>query len=294
MINNTFDGQYKLLIQNVLENGNIRVVRSGGNTTSIHGQMIKHDLSSGFPLTTLRLIPFRLIASELEWSLKGKTDKRWLQERNNHIWNKWANPEKAAYGTDAASIDRMRNENDLGPLYGFQWRHFGAEYIDCDTDYSGKGFDQIKFILDRQYKKPFSKNLLVSSWNPSQIGQMSIPPCPFSFQIIRHGDKLNLSFFQRSVDAMIGLPFDFALYALLLHLFCLQTKLKEGSVVGFFNNVEIFEQHINSAKEIVDRQSNILPIIKTEKFERLDDWTYTDTSLENYNACPAMKLEVNT
>ncbi len=290
---NNFDRQYKKLIATVLQKGTERIVKAGAKTLSIHGEMIKHDLSEGFPLTTLRKIPFRLIASELEWILKGRTDKKWLQERDNHIWDHWANPQKAAYAVDPASIENMSKEDDLGPIYGFQWRHFGAEYENHNTDYLGRGFDQIQFVLDRMHRKPFSKNLLVSSWNPIQLDQMSIPPCSFSFQIIRHGDNLNLSFYQRSVDAMLGLPFDFASYTLLLHLFSLEAQLKPGSVVGFFNNVEIFEQHTDTARELINRESKHLPSLKTDKFTSINDWVYTDTVVENYDPNPGIAIKVN-
>jgi len=291
---NSFDEQYILLIKKVLSEGDERITRSGAGTTSIFGQMIKHDMSNGFPLTTLRNIPFRLVASELKWTLDGKTDKKSLNEYDNHIWDKFCNPKFVKdFKPNQETYDLMKNQNDLGPIYGFQWRHFGAEYIGSDSDYSGQGFDQIKDLVEKLSKRVDSKRFVVTNWNPKDVPEMAVPSCPCMFQIIRHGEKLNLSFFQRSTDCMVGFPFDFAFHALLLHLFCLQTGLKEGSVVGFFNNIEIFSQHIEGAKELVKRESKKLGELKTENFKDIFDWKFTDTQLVGYEPNDRMKFEVN-
>jgi len=293
-LNNNFDAQYISLIKSVLTDGSERTTRSGAGTISIHGQMIRHDMSSGFPLTTLRTIPFRLIASELEWTLKGKTDKKSLNEYDNHIWDKFCNPKYVKdFKNNKETYDLMLNQNDLGPIYGFQWRHFGAEYVGCGADYSGKGFDQIKNLVDMLDKNMYSKRLLVTNWNPKDVPEMAVPSCPCMFQLIRHGDKLNLSFFQRSADCIIGLPFDFAFYALLLHLFCLQTGLKEGTIVGFFNNVEIFDKHIEGAKEIIKRKPKNLGTVKTKNFKDIFNWNFKDSILLGYEPNESLKFEVN-
>ncbi len=291
---NNFDKQYKLLINSVLAEGFGRTTRSGAGTLSIHGQMIKHDMSEGFPLTTLRSVPFRLIASELEWTLRGKTDKRSLNELDNHIWDKFCNPKFVKnFKNNQETYDLMSAENDLGPIYGFQWRHFGADYDGPDTDYSTKGFDQVQNLIDMLNKNTFSKRLLVTSWNPKDVPEMAVPSCPCMFQLIRHGDKLNLSFFQRSTDCMVGLPFDFALHALLLHLFSLQTGLQAGSVVGFFNNVEIFNQHIDGAKELIKKTAKKLGTLETKEFNSILNWKFSDTQLLGYEPNESMKFEVN-
>lgn len=291
---NNFDRQYKSLINSVLTEGSERITRSGASTISIHGHMIKHDMSEGFPLTTLRSIPFRLIASELDWTLKGKTDKKSLNELDNHIWDKFCNPKFIDnFQKDQETYDRMFHENDLGPIYGFQWRHFGADYIGPDTDYSHQGFDQIQNLIEMLKKNTFSKRLIVTNWNPKDVPEMAVPSCPCMFQLIRHDDKLNLSFFQRSVDCIVGLPFDFALYALLLHLFALQTGLRAGSVVGFFNNIEIFNQHIDGAKELIEKVPKKLGTIETANFTDILNWKFTDTQLLGYTPNDQMKFEVN-
>jgi thymidylate synthase len=289
---NSFDHSYKALIGRVLDRGVLRTNRTGFPNRCIFGETISHDLSEGFPLTTLRNIPIRLIASELDFYLKGLTDKRWLQERDNHIWDKFANSQKVKYGRDAEERAKMELENDLGPIYGFQWRHFGAEYRGSECDYTGEGIDQIKRIIERIKRHPDSKSLVVSGWNPAQIEQMAVPLCPFAFQIIRFGDQLNLSFFQRSIDCMVGLPFDFAQYALLLHLLALETNLKPGKVIGFFTNVEIFSSHEEGARELLTRDIYPLPMLRVKDFKGLDEWSYTDVVLENYQSNDRLKFEV--
>jgi thymidylate synthase len=291
---NKFDKQYLSIIKSVLEEGTERITRSGAGTISIHGQMIKHDISQGFPLTTLRSIPFRLIASELEWTLKGKTDKKSLNEMGNHIWDKFCNPKYVKnFKNDQETYDLMYKENDLGPIYGFQWRHFGAEYVGPDAEYNNQGFDQMQNLIDMLNKNTYSKRLIITNWNPKDIPEMAVPCCPCMIQLIRHGDKLNLSFFQRSVDCILGLPFDFAFHALLLHLLALQTGLQAGSVVGFFNNIEIFNQHIEGAKEILKRKPNELGTLNTKDFKDIFNWKFTDTELLNYKPNSSLKFEVN-
>lgn len=291
---NEFDPQYLSLIRRVLTKGDKRITRSGAGTRSIHGEMIKHNLSKGFPLTTLRAIPFRLVSTELEWTLRGETDKKSLQALNNHIWDKFCNPTHIKkFKNDQATYDRMLNDNDLGPIYGFQWRHFGAKYTGPNSRYNNLGFDQIKATIKMLKNNSFSKRMLVTNWNPIQIPEMAVPSCPVVFQLIRHGKRLNLSFFQRSADAMIGLPFDFAFYALLLHLFALEAKLEPGDVVGFFNNVEIFDKHHSAARAIAKRKARNLGKLKIRNFKGIFKWKHSDTQLIGYKSNKPMKLEVN-
>ncbi|MCX6719287.1 MAG: thymidylate synthase [Candidatus Taylorbacteria bacterium] len=293
MINN-FDLKYSDLIKLVLTTGSERITRSGANTLSIHGQMIRHDMSEGFPLTTLRSIPFRLIASEVEWTLKGKTDKKSLNELNNHVWDKFCNPKFVKnFNNDKETYNLMLKENDLGPIYGFQWRHFGADYKSWDSDYVTQGFDQISNLSKMLKNNSFSKRLLVTNWNPKDVPEMAVPSCPCMFQLIRHGDKLNLSFFQRSADCIIGLPFDFAFHALLLHLYAKQSGLNAGSVVGFFNNLEIFNKHKEGAVELARRTATSLPRIETSSFGDILEWKHNDSKLIGYQPNESMKFEVN-
>ena len=139
---------YLDIVKKVIDNGVKVDTRTGIKAYTIAGAIFEHDMSKGFPLLTTKKVPFRLISSELEFFIKGITDKKWMQDNNNHIWDEWAKPQLAPYGHDEESKKKMLEERDLGPIYGFQWRHFNAPYEKYDTDYSGKGIDQLKNIVE--------------------------------------------------------------------------------------------------------------------------------------------------
>lgn len=285
---------YLDIVKNILDNGVMKQNRTGIKTLAVAGAMFKHDMSEGFPLLTTKKMPFKCIASELEFFIKGITDKKWLQERRNFIWNEWANPEKAPYGHDEESKKKMMEERDLGPVYGFQWRHFGADYDNFDSDYEGKGVDQLKYVVDTLKNNPSDRRMLVSAWNPTAKPKMALPPCHYAFQVTVIGEKINLLWNQRSVDTMLGLPFNIASYALLLHLLAKESGLEEGMLVGFLGDVHIYENHIEGAKEQVSRDHSkfSLPKIKTENFTSIFDWEYDDTKVEGYESYPKIKFDI--
>lgn len=146
----------------------------------------------------MRKLPFKYVCIETDFYLKGLTDKRWLQKRGCKFWDYWKSP-------------TANNDYDLGPIYGYEWLNWGKEYRDKD---SKKGINQLKWLISEIKHNSDSKRLLVTQWNPTNNKHCSIPPCPFAFQILKYGDKLNLVFYQRSVDVCLGLPNDFAQYAL--------------------------------------------------------------------------------
>jgi thymidylate synthase len=285
---------YLNIVKNVLENGKKVDTRTGVKAYTIAGTIFEHDMSKGFPLLTTKKTPLRLVATELEFFINGITDKKWLQDKNNHIWDEWANPQKAPYGHDEASKKRMLEERDLGPIYGFQWRHFNAPYENFDSDYAGKGIDQLKKIIETLKTNPRDRRMIVSAWNPLQFDEMALPPCHYAFQITVIDDKLNLLWNQRSVDTMLGLPFNIASYGLLLHLLAKEAGLKEGKLVGFLADVHIYENHIDGAKEQLSRDPNKypLPTIETENWKSIFDWKNEDTKLLNYQSYDRIKFEI--
>ncbi len=256
--------------------------------------MFEHDMSRGFPLLTTKKVPFRNVATELEFFIKGITDKKWLQERNNHIWDEWANPQKAPYGHSEDAKQRMLNERDLGPVYGFQWRHFGARYVDYDTDYAGQGIDQLKRVVEKLKTDPTDRRMIVCAWNPVDMGNMGLPPCHYAWQAVVINNKLNLLWNQRSVDTMLGLPFNIASYALLLHLLAKEAKLEEGKLAGFLADVHIYENHIAGAKEQLSRDPAMYPLprVETANFTSLFQWKAEDTKLLNYQSHPRIEFEI--
>lgn len=283
---------YLGLVDRILNEGVVKQNRTGVDAITVAGGIFEHDMAEGFPLLTTKKMAFNNVKSELEFFIKGITDKRWLQERDNHIWDEWANPEKAPYGHDEESKRRMREERDLGPVYGFQWRHFGADYESYDTDYTGKGVDQLENVVKKLKSNPNDRRMIVSAWNPKDIPKMGLPPCHYSFQVTVIGDRLNLLWNQRSVDAMLGLPFNIASYGLLLHLLAKQSGFKEGRLVGFLGDLHIYKNHVEGAKEQLKREPYPLPRLETRDFKSIFDWQYTDTKVKGYKSHPRIKFEI--
>jgi thymidylate synthase len=285
---------YLDIVQKVLDEGVVKMPRQGIEAYTIAGAMFEHDMSKGFPLLTTKKVPFRLVASELEFFINGITDKKWLLNRNNHIWDEWAHPKKAPYGHDDAAKKRMLEERDLGAIYGFQWRHFNAEYKDHETDYTGQGVDQLKRIIETLKTNPNDRRMIVSAWNPAMLDQMALPPCHYLFQVTVTGGKLNLMWNQRSVDTMLGLPFNIASYALLLHLLAKEVGLEEGKLVGFLGDVHIFVNHIDGVKEQLSRDPEEfpLPTVTTDPFTSIFNWQYQDSVLNNYQSHPRIPFDI--
>ncbi|MBT3538952.1 thymidylate synthase [Candidatus Parcubacteria bacterium] len=285
---------YLNIVKHILENGIEKTDRTGTGTLGVAGVCFEHDMSEGFPLITTKKMPFKVMSTELEFFIKGITDKQWLIDKKCHIWDEWANPKKAPYGHDEESKKRMAEERDLGPVYGFQWRHFGATYDNWDSDYTGQGVDQLKYIVDTLKTNPSDRRMLVSAWNPAVKDQMALPPCHYAFQVTVTGNKLNLMWNQRSVDVMLGLPFNISSYALLLHLLAKEAGLEEGRLVGFLGDTHIYKNHLEGAREQLTRDPNQfkLPKIETENFTSIFDWSSTDTVLEGYESYPRIKFDI--
>lgn len=280
---------YLSIVRRILDEGERKQNRTGVDAITVAGAMFEHDMSKGFPLLTTKKMPFKTIRVELEFFIKGLTDKQWLQERRCTIWNEWANPKKAPYGHDEESKKRMLEERDLGPVYGFQWRHFDAPYENYDTDYSGKGLDQLAKVIETLKTNPSDRRMIVMAWNPKALPEQALPPCHYGFQVTAVNGKLNLLWNQRSVDTMLGLPFNIASYALLLHLLAKESGLVEGKLVGFLADTHIYVNHLDGAKEQLSRAPGTLPRIITEPFTSIFDWTGEHTRLEGYE--PQEKID---
>lgn len=285
---------YLDIVNRVLKHGEPKTDRTGVGTLAIAGAMFEHDMAAGFPLLTTKKMPFKVIATELEFFIKGITDKLWLQNHKNHIWDEWASPTKAPYGHSAKTKEQMQQERDLGPVYGFQWRHFNAPYVNYDTDYAGQGVDQLQNVIESLKKDPASRRMLVVAWNPSMLQQMALPPCHYAFQVTVINNRLNLLWNQRSVDTMLGLPFNIASYGLLLHLLAKEAGLKEGKLVGFLADVHIYKNHLDGAKEQLVRDPNLYPLatIETSNFTSIYNWKADNTSVIGYQSHPKIVFEI--
>ena len=187
---------------------------------------------------------------------------------------------------------------DLGPIYGVQWRNFGGKTLaNLSNDNSNEekvvpGVDQLKDVVSRLKKDPNDRRLLVSAWNPLEIEQMALPPCHVLFHLVAIEKELNLTWFQRSCDLMLGIPFNLSSYALLLHLLCLESDMRPGVVTGMLSDVHIYENHINAAKEQLKRKPLPLPKIETQGFTNLFDWEWHQSRLIDYQSHESIAFEV--
>lgn len=229
---NKVDAEYFRVVNDILTNGRVKKNRTGIDTIGIFGTMIKFDMADGFPLLTTRKLPFKSTKVELEGFIKGITDKKWYQDRGCHYWDEWCNPQKVVYGHSNESKSAMKDEPDLGKIYGYQWRNFNSS-----------GYDQLKNVVNTLKTNPTDRRMIVSAWNPCELHEMALPPCHFWWMVGVEDDKLNLVWGQRSVDTVCGLPANISSYALLLHLLAKETGRKEGILVGQLVDTHIYVNH---------------------------------------------------
>lgn len=202
--------QYLSLIKEVLSSGNSRDDRTGTGTISKFGGMMRFDLKNSFPLITTKDVFWRGVVEELLWFIRGDTNAKNLSEKGVKIWD--GNGSRSFLDTLGL---QHRQEGDLGPVYGFQWRHFGAKYENMFSDYQNKGIDQIKDLISRIKKDPYSRRLILSAWNPVDLSIMALPPCHVMAQFYVEEGRLSCGMYQRSADIGLGVPFNIASYALL-------------------------------------------------------------------------------
>ncbi|MDR2543534.1 MAG: thymidylate synthase [Treponema sp.] len=283
---------YHEIVQKILNSGFRKINRTGVDTLAVAGAMFEHDMTEGFPLLTTKKVPFRLVTSELEFFIQGYTDKEWLKNQNNHIWDEWCSPDIIPYNHDEQTKTKMMIERELGPIYGWQWRNFGALYTTFDNPPKGQGVDQLRQIVQTLKNDPDNRRMIVSAWNPNDLPRMALPPCHYSFQVTVINGKLNLLWNQRSVDVALGLPFNIASYGCLLHLLAKEANLGEGKLIGFLGDTHIYVNHIDAIKMQMEREPRTLPKIKTENFTSIFEWKYNDSIIENYDPHPAIKFEI--
>lgn len=293
--------QFQENLNLILTQGFKKEDRTGVGTISYPGIMLRHDMSDGFPLLTLRKIPFKSAAVELEGFIKGITSKKWYKDRGCGYWSSWAAPYKVKYATDTETKKKMEEEDDLGPIYGKQGRAFGQYKV--ETFYHGdnssrkellvigKQVDQLQNLVNELKNNPNSRRMYVSYWNPLSNDLMALMPCHLGYQVNVTDGKLNLFYTMRSVDFILGSNANS--YGLLLHLLAKEAGLKEGVLTGFFADAHVYINQLAGAHELLKRDTNIpLPKIKTEKFTSIFDWEHKDTELLDYNPQAPIKFEV--
>ncbi len=280
---------YLDILDNIMTNGkDLRMNRTGVPDIGLSaGAVFEHDMSTGFPLVTTKKMGLKNIATELEFFLNGITDKKWLQDRKCHIWDEWANPVKVEqkYSIATSKLPNltdtektqilnsiMDSERDLGPIYGFQWRHFGGEYVweenrinKNPTDNfnpNNPGIDQVKVAIEKLKNNQNDRRILVSAWNPVAIPQMALPPCHVMHQLVVRDGKLSLIWTQRSCDMFLGVPYNIASYALLLLLYAKESGLKPGTLKGELHDAHIYQNHIPQVREQLSRHPYPLPTVE--------------------------------
>lgn len=265
--------QYIRLIEEIIEKGTIEKGRNG-DTKSIFGYSMRFSLRNGqIPILTTKKVAIKTCFEELMWFVRGKTDNALLQEKNVHIWDGNSTREFL----DGRGLGHL-HENDLGPVYGHQWRHFNAEYVDSNTDYTSKGVDQLQQLID-QLKDPeqrSSRRLIVSAWNPCQLDEMALPPCHIMMQFnVREGKYLSCAMYQRSCDVGLGVPFNIASYAFLTHLLAAHCGLEAEDFVYFMGNCHIYLDHLDALKKQTEQSPFPFPKIRIRSVcENIEDYQY--------------------
>ncbi len=288
--------QYLANLKRIKNEGVLKPNRTGVDTVALFHTVVEHDMSEGFPLLTTKKIAKKTMAVELEGFINAVTDKSWYQERKCNIWNEWANPESLGdYSNDKEKFKAMEDSNDLGPIYGYQWRQFNKPYEGPQTSPSedrDPESDQLALIVDSLKNNPGDRRMIVSAWNPGQKHLMALPPCHYSFQVNVMGDKLNLVWNQRSCDYFLGVPFNIASYGLLLHLLSEESGIEPGRLVGNFEDSHIYLNHFDAVEEQLSRTPGVLPDVETRDFTSIFDWTHDQTSFLGYKPQASIKAVV--
>lgn len=270
---------YLHLINNILQLGDRRKCRNG-SVISMFCSVLEHDLDKGFPLLTTKRMYWKGIVEELAWFLRGSTNVQELRDKKVHIW-------------DGNTSDRGF---DAGPVYGFQWRHFDAEYTDCKADYTGTGVDQIQQVIDLIKNNPTSRRIILNGWNPRQQPDMCLPPCHILYQFYVTDKKLFCQMYQRSSDVFLGLPFNIASTALLTHLIAHETGLKVGKLRILIGDAHIYEEHVGVA--VIQSSRVPYPLPKLEPITREKDGLWgvklSDFKLAYYQHHGPLKAEMKS
>ncbi|XP_072380983.1 thymidylate synthase [Diabrotica undecimpunctata] len=278
--------QYLDHIHHIITNGNKRVDRTGVGTYSIFGAQMRYNLRDSFPLLTTKRVFWRGVVEELLWFIKGSTNAFELSDKNVHIWD--ANSTREFL--DSIGL-KDREAGDLGPIYGFQWRHFGADYKGMHESYKNQGIDQLAHIINTIKERPNDRRIIMCAWNPIDIPEMALPPCHCLVQFFVANDELSCQLYQRSADMGLGVPFNIASYALLTYMIAHITDLKPGDFVHTLGDSHVYLNHVEVLKEQLKREPRPFPkLIIKRKVENIEDFTADDFEIKNYNPHPKLNM----
>ncbi len=314
---NHFDNVYHELLRKILDEGEYKDDRTGTGTYSIFGHQMRFDLREGFPLLTTKKVLFKMLATELVWFIRGDTNIRFLLKYNNNIWNEWAfkkwvesdeytGPDMTDFGNRALEDEDFKQiykeemgkfktrileddvfakkYGDLGNVYGRQWRAWEGP--------DGTFTDQLKNVVESIRNNPYSRRHIVTAWNPSEIDSMALPPCHAFFQFYVNDGKLSLQLYQRSADVFLGVPFNIASYALLLHLVARECNLEAADFVHTFGDAHIYSNHLEAVETQLSRESYKAPSIRINSDKSMFDIEYEDLEVVDYEFHPYIKAPI--
>jgi thymidylate synthase len=261
------DTQYEDLLRRVMAEGTAKADRTGTGTRSLFAQQLRFPLDRGFPLITTKRVHFRSVAYELLWFLRGDSNVGWLRDHGVTIWDEWA-----------------REDGDLGPVYGVQWRSWPTP--------DGGHVDQISQVLETLRTDPASRRMIVSAWNVGDIPRMALPPCHAMFQFYVSDGRLSCHLYQRSADLFLGVPFNIASYSLLTHMVAQQTGLDVGDFIWTGGDCHIYDNHVDQVTEQLSRKAFAFPQLRLRPAATLFDYTFEDFEVVGYEHHPALRAPV--
>ncbi|TPX50063.1 thymidylate synthase [Synchytrium endobioticum] len=302
--------QYLALLAHIITHGHPRQDRTGTGSLSVFAPpQLRFSLSHhAFPLLTTKKVALRAIFEELLWFIRAHTDACILAARGVHIWD--ANASRAYL--DSIGLHHRR-EGDLGPVYGFQWRHFGAAYVDADTDYTGQGVDQLRDVLHKIVNAPYDRRIVLSAWNPADLKSMALPPCHMFVQFYvsvppdpAQPPTLSCQLYQRSCDMGLGIPFNIASYALFLILVAHVTGCVPGEFIHCMGDAHVYLNHVEALKLQIGRTPRPFPLLNVknprhekgslsvdEMLKKLESFTFDDIEIIGYDPHPPIKMAMS-
>jgi thymidylate synthase len=305
--------QYVDLITEILESGETKEDRTGTGTISVFGTQHKYDLRKGFPLVTTKKMPFKVIVSELLCFIRGETSKQAFKDMNCHIWDEWCNPKKVPEGLSEEERKAFQlKEDDLGRIYGKQWTDWkgyisrnetviseGSLYetrVDKDGfavgEYSPYSVNQLQNAIDTIKTNPDSRRIIVSAWNPAELDQMALPPCHMFFQFYVVNGRLDCQLYQRSADVALGVPFNIASYAVLMHMVAKECDLEAGIFTHTIGDAHIYLDHVDKINEQITREPMELCQLNIADGKGFWDYDLEDFSIESYKSHPKIEYPI--
>ncbi len=258
--------QYLKLMADILKDGKTKPSRGIHDLKAIFGYQIRFDMRHGFPLLTTKKMPFKILLHELFWFISGSSDVDYLHQHKIHYWDGFLH----------------EGSNHLGRVYGVQWRHWQRP--------DGTEFDQLAWAIDQIKNNPNSKAIIVNAWNAGELEEMRLPPCHTMFQFDVTKGKLRMQLYQRSSDVFLGLPFNIAQYAMLLHMVAHLTGLEARELIISIGSAHLYKNHVDQAKEQLQRKPYRFPQLKiTGDVNDIDSFTEENFRLERYEAHPHIK-----